>query len=34
MIDVLRMGFTKADFVKMSLEERGLFLLLGHASNQ
>jgi hypothetical protein len=34
MIDILRMRFAKAEFAKMSQEERGLFLLLGHGSNQ
>jgi hypothetical protein len=34
MIDVLRMRFDKAEYLKMTQEERGLYLLLGHASNQ
>ena len=29
MIDNLRLGFNRADFLKMTPEERGLLLLLG-----
>ena len=34
MIDVLRIAVTKDDLLKMTAEERSLFLLLGYASNQ
>src|ERR1700736_1371840 len=34
MIDVLRFGVTKEHLLKMTKEERTLFLLLGYASNQ
>jgi|GraSoiStandDraft_4_1057263.scaffolds.fasta_scaffold486503_1 hypothetical protein len=34
MIDVLRIPIAKADLMKLTPEERGLFLLLGYASNQ
>jgi hypothetical protein len=34
MIDILRVGFNRADFLKMTSEERGLLLLLGYSSNQ
>ena len=34
MIDVLQFGFGKKELVKMTPEERGMFLLLGHLSNQ
>ena len=33
-IDVMRMGFNKADFLKMTPDERGSYLLLGYSSNQ
>lgn len=33
MIDVLRMGFTKAHLLKMTQEERGAFLLFDYTSN-
>jgi hypothetical protein len=34
MLDILRLPMTKEILGKMTLEERGLFLLLGYASNQ
>ena len=34
MIAVMRIGLTKKHLLKMTPEERGLFLLLGYASNQ
>jgi hypothetical protein len=34
MLDVLRIPISKADLLKMTAEERSLFLLLGYASNQ
>ena len=34
MIDVMRLAVTKDDLLKMTVEERGLFLLLGYAANQ
>jgi hypothetical protein len=34
MIDVLRFGFGKKELLKMTPEERGMFLLLRHLSNQ
>ena len=34
MLDILRLEMTKDILDKMTSEERGLFLLLGHASNQ
>lgn len=34
MIDVLRMGFSKAHLLKMTPEERAAFLLFGYTSNQ
>jgi hypothetical protein len=34
MIDVLRIGLGKPELLKMTPEERGMFLLLGHLSNQ
>ena len=34
MIDVLRIAVTQDDLLKMTAEERSLFLLLGYASNQ
>jgi len=34
MIDVMRFAVTPADLLKMTPEERGLFLLLGYATNQ
>jgi hypothetical protein len=33
-LDILRLPMTKEILEKMTTEERGLFLLLGHASNQ
>jgi hypothetical protein len=34
MIDVLRMGIGSKELLTMTPEERALFLLLGHVSNQ
>jgi hypothetical protein len=34
MLDILRIPISKADLLKMPVEERSLFLLLGYASNQ
>jgi hypothetical protein len=34
MLDILRIPIPKADLLKMSVDERSLFLSLGYASNQ